>query len=268
MAFFRTSDGAEISYQAGGSGPPLVLVPGIGAGGSIWGPFPKALGRCVFTISYDPRGIGQSKVPEGSPAERTTIRRMALDIREMIEHLGVGRAHILGVSLGGIVAQYLAAEFPGCVDRLVLVATAGRMDAWTRRLVRIFEIMVDRLSPSEYAEVVTPLIASPAFFRNEPIKVADLEARLAYEPGSKGIIHAQIDALRGLDGGGPAIGVPTLVIGGSQDVITPASCSEALSRRIPGSRLLILEGGHSCLMERAEEGLVAILAFLRPEGGR
>ncbi len=263
MPFALTSDGVRIHYDVWGEGRPLALIPGIGVGAAAWGPFPKVMGKCFRTVSYDPRGLGRSQLPPGLRMEDAGLRRMAEDLVEVLRDAGIGRAHLLGVSLGGIVAQYAASEFPGLADRLVLVSTASRLDRWTSRLLRIFEILAGKLDPAEYAEVVAPIIASPAFFKSEPAKVADMESKLRFEAGGRAAILAQVRAIRELDSRRPVIRMPTLVIGGETDFLTPRFCVEAVHEGIEGSKLLMLEGGHSCLMERSEEGLPAILAFLR-----
>jgi pimeloyl-ACP methyl ester carboxylesterase len=263
MPFAETSDGARIYHEVYGEGPVLVLIPGIGATSRVWGPFPKVLGNYFRTISFDPRGLGRSRLPVGTPPEMTSLPRMARDVAELVAHAGAERAHILGISLGGIVAQYVASAHPGTVDRLILVNTAGSMGTWTRRIVEIFEILIHRLPPEEYVRVVVPMMLSPAFFRREKAKVADLEERLRFGPESLPMFKAQIRALRQLDEKKPHIGAPTLIIGGTIDLLTPPFCAEEIHQRVVGSKLVLLEGGHSCLMERSEEGLVSILTFLR-----
>jgi len=259
------TDKAQIHYEAHGSGTPLVLLPGIGCDSGIWGPFPKALGHYFHTVVYDPRGLGRSTGPPGTDLKKTGIDRMARDVAELIRGLGLGQAHILGSSLGGVVAQVLASRYPETVRRLVLVSTSGRLERWSSRVLDVFEILSGRLTPDEYAKVVTALVVSPDYFRLEPKRVEDLENKFVFPVDSADIFHAQVRALRELSSKAPTVEKPTLILGGTQDWLTPPFFSEEIHSRIEGSRLVMLEGGHSCLMERSDEGLVAILGFLRDE---
>jgi pimeloyl-ACP methyl ester carboxylesterase len=267
MPFVEMTDGAQIHYEAYGSGAPLVLLPGIGCDSRIWGPFPKALGHYFHTVVYDPRGLGRSTGPPGTDLKKTGIDRMARDVADLIRGLSLGQAHVLGSSLGGVVAQVLASGYPEVVRRLVLVSTSGRLERWSSRVLDIFEILARRLPPDEYAKVVTSLVVSPDYFRLEPKRVEDLEKKFAFPVDATDIFHAQIRALRELSSKAPTVEKPTLILAGTKDWLTPPFCSEEIHSRIEGSRLIMLDGGHSCLMERSDEGLVAILGFLRDSDG-
>jgi 3-oxoadipate enol-lactonase len=123
---FAHSDGVRIYYEAQGKGPALLLVPGIPAISSDWFPFADRLGERFRVVVYDNRGSGRSDAPPGP----YSTRQLAVDAVAVLDALVIERAHLFGVSLGGMIAQELALGFPERVDRLVLGSTqASTQDA-------------------------------------------------------------------------------------------------------------------------------------------
>jgi pimeloyl-ACP methyl ester carboxylesterase len=261
LTFITTGDGTRIAYEVFGSGYPLLLIPGLGASSRVWGAFPKAMGAHFRVIAFDPRGFGASEAPPST----ISLTTLVTDIADLLTGLGVEKAHLFGVSMGGILAQRFASESPGRVGRLVLVSTTGRMSRWSRRMLDMFEIMARRLSPRDYVTVMGALSLSPAFFEAEKGRVADMENVLVPKESEMGAIRAQVEAIRslGADSASAPIRTPTLVVSGRRDFLTPPAQARELHRSIPGAERLDLEGGHACLLENTEEGLVRILAFLR-----
>jgi 3-oxoadipate enol-lactonase len=224
------------------------------------------MGAHFRAIAFDPRGFGASKAPPAT----VTLSAMVDDIADLLDGLGADRTHLFGVSMGGILAQRFASDHPGRVSRLVLVSTPGRMSRWARRMLDLFEIMATRLDPKEYVTLMATLSVSPAFFETEPARVKDMENALV--PGAREMktLLAQVEAVRSL---GPdpipaRVRAPTLVVAGGRDFLTPPDQADELVKSIPGAERLDLPGGHACLLENTEEGLVRILAFLRGEGDR
>src|SRR3712207_5539058 len=117
---FARSDDVRIYYDDhGGDGPALLLVPGIPAISSDWFPFAERLAERFRVVVYDNRGSGRSDAPLGP----YTVPQLARDAVAVLDALGIERAHVFGVSLGGMIAQELALGFPGRVERLVLGGT-------------------------------------------------------------------------------------------------------------------------------------------------
>src|SRR5688572_26707767 len=114
------SDGGHLAYAERGSGPPILLVRPLGGSMQSWGRFADTLARRLRVISFDPRGAAgaSSRAPL-----RTSTRSMARDARELLDRLQLERVHIYGISLGGMVASWLAVDAPERVDRLVLAST-------------------------------------------------------------------------------------------------------------------------------------------------
>lgn len=266
MKSARVRDGTALQYEVYGKGHPLVLVPGLGASARVWGAFPQALGAWFRVVAFDPRGFGASP----AAPETITMETMVSDLVDLLDALEIPRAHFFGVSMGGIVLQRLAAAHPDRVARLVLVSTTGRMSPWARRMLDVFEILTARLDPGEYVRVMAALSLSPAFFEGGRSKPEDFEKALEPRPEEMASIPPQIAAVRSIAGEPPAadrIGAPVLILSGRQDFLTPPFSAAALHAALPDARWVELEGGHACLMEATEEGLVHVLGFLRESEG-
>ncbi|MBA3414812.1 MAG: alpha/beta fold hydrolase [Chloroflexia bacterium] len=254
-------NGIERFYQVAGNGEPLLLINGIGADSLKWDPLLPALAARFRVITSDNRGAGRSAASPG-PYE---TRQMADDAAALLAHLGVARAHVVGSSMGGMVAQELALAYPTLVDRLVLYGTFARprraiMDPWLTFVVHASE----RLDPTSVTLGWLPWLYTPAFLARPEKVEAALARQEPYPPPAHGIA-AQAEAVRSHDTLDrlPRIAAPTLVLVGAEDVVTPVYYSQELAERIPGARLQVLErGGHSAIWEYPETGAEALVAFL------
>jgi len=256
-----TSPGARIAYEEHGEGAPLLLIHGLGYGRWGWGPVLAPLAERYRVLAFDNRGIGASSVPDGPYSART----MAEDAVAVLEAAGVGRAHVVGTSLGGMVAQALAADFPERVDRLVLACTtpggphAVPFPEATRRLL-------------EQAQSLEPLVALRRFVENAlapdpPEALVDeiVALRVAHPPDPAGW-QAQAAAAASFDGWErlPEIAAPTLVLHGDLDQVVDPGNAPLLARRIPDARLETFPGcGHLFFWERPARVAAVVGEFLR-----
>ena len=254
-------NGIERFYQETGSGDSLLLINGLGGTCLGWEPLVPSLAEHFRVITSDNRGVGRSSAPPGP----YTTRQMTNDAAALLNHFGVVRAHVVGSSMGGMIAQELALAYPSLVDRLVLYGTFARprraiIDPWLTFVVQ----MQERLDPTAVTMGWLPWLYTPAFFA-QPERV---EAALAWQepyPAPAHGVAAQAEAARSHDTLErlPQITAPTLVLVGAEDVVTPVYYSRELAERIPGATLQVLErGGHEVLSEYLEIGTEALLAFL------
>ena len=260
---FARSDDVGIYYEDhGGDGPPLLLVPGIPAISSDWFPFADRLKERSRVVVYDNRGSGRSDAPPGP----YSIAQLAGDVIAVLHALGIERAHVFGVSTGGMIAQELAIGFPDRVERLVLGSThastkdavrprrevslafASETDDWAERM--------RALAPFAFAPGVDPQLLARFIDK----KSGDVQPDHGYRGQIAAFLaHDAVDRLASLE-------QPTLVIAGSQDQIIPAENSKVLCERIPGARLeLIDNAGHLFFIEEAEQTLEVLDAFLFDE---
>ena len=200
-----------------GDGPPIILIPGLGADTRLFSDVVPPLATSYQVVVVDPRGGGQSDKPRG----QYSIEQMADDVAGMFGILGVASADVVGYSMGGKIALQLAADHPELVDHLVLAATAPG-PVVTRWFSRRW-LMMDVVS------------------RIPIVRKADGQPSYAFE--------AQRKASKSFDGRGllSQVKASTLIVRARRDRIVPASDAAEL-QRIPGSSLVDLPGGHLTLV--------------------
>ena len=254
----------SIDYDIHGEGPPLILIGGLGFG--RWGWFKQipALSRHFRTITFDARGERELK---GGVAD------LAADVVALLDHLKVRKAHILGTSLGGFVAQELALRRPDLVDRLVLVCTSyGRgapesLSPWALAdMIGSPALSVERAvrrgletATSEEYRAARP----EEFERIVRWRLADSPSLSAYYEQMRA--GARFDISREVG----SITAPTLVIHGAEDRYVPVANAVALAEAIPGARLRILDNaGHLVFIERFADVNGEVVTFLKPRRPR
>lgn len=257
-------DGASIYYEVRGQGVPLVLITGLGGGHLAWFFQLRPFSRHFRVVTFDSRGIGRSDRPCGP----YSIARMARDVVGLMDWIGVPKAHVLGVSLGGMVAQELAIDHPQRVMKLVLASTSagseegdGRMPRWMAKVgmatgnagvqPRVDSLMKAMNSVSYNTRPFRWLVAPLA--RVYARKVAGEAAASQFQAAAS---HSTVDRLH-------LISAPTLVIAGTDDRLIPASAAGVLAARIANARLVLIEGGsHTLVAEMRGRFNREVLAFL------
>jgi 3-oxoadipate enol-lactonase len=254
------SQGVRIAWEAHGAGPPLLLVQGLGYGRWGWQPVVELLASRHRVIVFDNRGIGDSDKPPGP----YTAAEMAGDALAVLDAAAVARAHVLGASLGGAVAQELALRHAERLDKLVLVATMSGM-------TNMHPIPAPTLQLMAEAPTLEPAVALRRFVENalepepEPALVDRLvELRTANPPDPAGWaaqagIWDTFDVWDEL----PSIDVPTLVVQGEGDVVVDPRNAPLLAERIPGARLKLVAGGHLFFWNRPAELVELVAEFLQ-----
>jgi 3-oxoadipate enol-lactonase len=253
-----STENATVEYEVRGAGPSLVLINGMGFG--RWGFFKQvpALSRHFAAVTFDSR-------VERDPED--LIEGIASDVADLLGHLGVNRAHVLGTSLGGFVAQQLALSRPELVARLVLVSTGHGGEGQEQMSIGAMGKMSGLGALSAKQAVRLGLEgATSARYRAENHEEFEgiVEKRLADSP-SLASYYGQAKAGWRFDASGEVgrISSPTLVVHGSEDRYVPPSNASALAEAIPNARLRVIEGaGHLVFVERAAEVNRKVLEFL------
>lgn len=255
----------ELFYRERGDGPPLLLLPGHGTDSAYWGLQLAGLSADFRVLALDHRGTGRSS----RGAAPLTVERMAEDALGLLERLGIGSAHVLGHSMGGLVAQALALRAPARVQRLVLAATFCRPPARSRFMSGLNSQTLATLGPRAYATLMMGWSYTLGFFEGRREEAEELRGRWAWhlerQPLDPRVLAEQAEAVAETDLSGRVGGLrcPTLVLVGEEDWLTPPGLSRELAERIPGARLEILRGaGHALHIERAPEFNAAVQAFL------
>jgi 3-oxoadipate enol-lactonase len=249
-----------LHYVERGAGRALLLIPGIPAIASDWAPLAERLSGSRRVIAYDNRGSGASTV---TPAPYTCAQ-LAADAVALLAHLGVERADVFGMSLGGMIAQELALGWPDRVDRLVLGCTHCGLEHAARperEAGRAFALETDDWA--ERMEALAPFAFADGVDGELLKRFIEKKSRDAQDPeGYRGQIAAALahDTYDRL----PRIDRPTLIVSGDGDRVIPGASSEVLQERIPGARLeVVLGAGHLFFLERPEESLRLLEDFLR-----
>lgn len=258
--------GLEMYYELHGSGEPLVLVEGLGYSRWMWFKQVPAFSRHFLTVVFDNRGVGRTSKPD----HPYTIRMMADDLAGLLGELGLRGAHVLGVSMGGFIAQELAINYPEMVKGLVLACTSfggSRSLPMPEETLRAIT-EVEGLSREEVIRrgLATGLTASYLERKRE-----EFERMVTWrleEPVPRYAWLRQFEACQAFDASGRvgAIRAPTLVITGDQDRVIPAGNSRLLAEAIPGARLAtVKEAGHLFFIERAAEFNRLVKDFLEED---
>jgi len=251
----------SVAYVASGAGQPVVLVHGGESSRRQYDPFRPLLGPGIRAIAYDQRDVGDTV----ADPEPYTISTLARDCAGLIEALGYERAHLMGASLGGAIAMYVAIEHPERVASLTLVSAPPNAPG------DVAEKII-AMSPDERAKFMLDAVISPEGQRREPALVHQVQSLLR---GSAMLSERRQDAIRTLDCADrlPEITAPTLVINGTDDPLVPATTAEFVAGQIPGATLELIDGGrHGLTLEQRETtaGLVRrfVLAHAPDEPGR
>lgn len=251
----------ELRGDAGA--PPLLLIRGLARTHEHWLELTPLLARSFRLVLLDNRGVGRSSVPR--PPYSTA--QMADDAARVLDAAGLERAHVFGVSLGGMIAQELALRHPARVERLVLgCTTAGRRAGHPVSLRAALTLLGALRFDAERAVAHTaPLVASPAFLARRP-DIIETWQRLARErPPTRAGVLGQLLAAGAHDTVARLgrVRAPTLVLTGDADRLISPENSRYLARAIPGARLELLPGaGHDFTTERPAESTALLEGFL------
>lgn len=265
MPWAQLSD-VRCHYEIEGEGAPLLLIAGLGGTSRLWDPVVPDLGSFFSVIVFDNRGIGQS-IARRTPR---TLWDLSADIVELLDYLQLDRCHVLGVSLGGVIAQRLAIDHPSRIDRLVLVSCADAFSPYLRQMAMLLAHSLRRFPKEMFARTMELLATAPDFLDAN----ADLvEQRIQDKCRSRVKARTVGNQLRCLacsevEPRDYKITVPTLVISGEYDPIIPSCYARRMAQKIPGARFMMVPGaGHNPVVDYPEQVLPRIIPFLQGERG-
>jgi pimeloyl-ACP methyl ester carboxylesterase len=261
MAVADLSD-VQCYYELLGHGEPLLLIPGLGVTSRIWDAVVPELAEHFSLILFDNRGIGQSKAKRNP----TTLRDFTADICELLDVLQLDRTHVLGLSLGGVIALQLAADHSSRIDHLVLASCTDRFTPYLRQVSMLLGKTLGGLRADAFARTVEILGSSPQYLDADPDLIEERVRQKRDQRIPPRAIARQLRCLAGaeIDLAHDPIHAPTLVVAGEYDVLIPSCYSRGLSNRIPGSRfLLVPSAGHNPLVECPDQVLPEIIQFLK-----
>jgi 3-oxoadipate enol-lactonase len=246
-------NGVELHYVEAGSGDPLLLIMGFGGDHLAWAFQVPVFSERYRVITFDNRGAGQSSVPDVP----YTTRMMADDAVGLLDALEIERAHVLGVSMGGMIAQELAMNHPRRVRSLQLHCTYARPDAYMLALMETWRAVRAKATLEEWMRTVALWLFSPKTYRERPefIETIIQTALASPHPFTAMGFLRQGDAVRSHDALArlSALACPTLVSVAEDDVLVPPRFARELAAAIPGAALRLIDGaGHAYFWERPD----------------
>ena len=262
MPAVMVGDGIELFYRESGVGRPVLFIQGLGVDHRGWAGVVPPLASNFRCITFDNRDVGRSAMVESA----YDVVDMMGDALGLLDALNVARADIVGVSMGGVIAQEMAIRHPERVRRLVLVTTYTSGDP---RGTAIFEgqaILRRTLSREQFCRLTFPHAYSHADYRRDGF-VEEMIRRTvsndlwqpqdAYDRHVRAVLNVNTEDRLA------QIAAPTLIIAASDDILTPGRFSSLLAREIPDSRLVTVEGaGHGLIWSHPAEVAREIEAFL------
>ena len=257
-------NGIDLYFETHGQGEPVLMIKGLGHSSKFWFFQIPEFEKRFKSIIYDNRGVGNSDKPK----EPYTIADEALDAIGLLDLLGVERAHVIGCSRGGYIAQELAINHSSRVDKLVLLVTHAGGPEYLDVTGEIWADLLDvaGLSMEEIFRKGVKYLTTEEFFRSRPDLVDRMVAMRMENPQPAHSFKLQFDsavAFNATDRVG-RIEAPTLVVAGRHDRVVPLELCEKLARSIPGAELKVVENAsHMVFIEQPEEVNRAIVDFLR-----
>lgn len=253
-------NGVELFYRDRGTGLPLLFVHGFPLDGTLWQPQLDALSDSYRVIVPDLRGFGESP-----PSPSMTMEQYAGDLEKLLDRLKVDYVVLAGLSMGGYIAFAFYREYPDRVQGLVLVDTRAQADTDEIRANRAATVArVQEQGVAVLADEMVGKLLSPATLKHQPELVERVREMMARQS-----VEGVVAALRGMaerPDSRPMLGnisVPTLVVVGADDTVTPIADAEAMVNAIPGAELAVIpEAGHLSNLEQPEAFNQALREFI------
>ncbi len=252
-------DGTPLAYRLDGAAtaPVLILSNSIATDHTMWDDNVAGFARHFRVLRYDMRGHGDS----GAPAGAYSIDRLGRDVLELMDHLGIERAHFLGLSLGGFVGQWLGVNAPERIDRLVLSNTAPHLGP-----AKYFDEQIAALAERATMEAMAETFLRnwfPAALREDDGPTIRRFRTMILRTTPQGLAGA-FAAVRDADLRRPIalIDRPTLVVGGDHDTVTLPEHSRQIAAAVPGAQLVMLPAVHLPNVEMPREYEDVVLRFL------
>lgn len=251
-------DGCALNVEVAGpdSAPVLMLSNSLGTDLRMWDGQVNPFTERFRLVRYDRRGHGKSDAPAGP----YSMERLGRDVLGILDQLGIEKVNWCGLSMGGMVGQWLGANAPHRINRLVLANTSCYYpvkDPWNERIATVRQ--------SGVAPIADAMLArwfSQGFMEREPATMAWMKDMMIATP-TAGYV-ANCEAVRDMDHRDllSKITAPTLMVAGRYDVATPVEAAEYIRARIPGAALTLLDAGHISNVEQAFDFTAEVMGFL------
>lgn len=265
MPKVRVND-IQMFYEVHGEGFPLMMIMGFTGNTSWWDPrWIETLSEKFKVIAFDNRGAGRTDISD----REYSIKLFADDTAGLMDALGVPRANVLGLSMGGMIAQELLLNYTRKVEKLILCSTncgGAKSVLPSDEVMGILtaDVSALALSAEEVARMTIPLLFTEEFIKNNADLKELMVRQILKNPISNEAFMRQMSAIMQFDTYDrlSQVKTPALILHGKQDILIPPENGSILGKAIPGSRLVSFENCAHGLLEETEEVLGTILEFL------
>lgn len=245
MSFYADSNGTKLFYQIKGEGEPLVLIMGFGADGNVWEKHLEEYQKHFKCIVLDNRGVGKSDQPKGP----YSTWMMAADVVAVMDHAGIDKARLAGISMGGAITQELALNYPNRVHSIALISTWPKFNNYAKTVYENLKKLRVTSKPDEFMELLQLWIFAPPFYQEglDGLKAGQQAARDNTSPQTRDGFEGQLDACISHDTVSRLheIKVATLITCGDMDIFTPPAFSKILHDGIANAEYVAFPtGGH------------------------
>jgi 3-oxoadipate enol-lactonase len=256
----------DVNYKLEGDGPEtIVLINGLADDLESWAfQMDDLLGAGYRVLRFDNRGIGASAKPAGPYSSRM----LADDAKALVDSLGITDFHLMGVSMGGMIAQEYALAYPGDLRTATFACTYAAPGPFCSRMFAMWELMAPVTGVPFIMRDVTLWAFTVPFFEERGEEAAEFETAMRYMDQPVHAYLAQLAVIQQHDTTARLgqLSVPALVLAGEQDILIPASLSRRLADQAPGAEWATTKGGHACLWEHPAEFNQAFLEFIKRHG--
>jgi pimeloyl-ACP methyl ester carboxylesterase len=256
---FAENDDVKIYWEEAGRGAPILLIMGLGWASYLWHRTRPILAEKYRVITFDNRGVGRSDVPAGP----YPIATMAADAAAVLDAAKIDRAHIFGLSMGGMIAQEFALQYPNRAKSLILGCTAAGGSAALQPKPEVIQVLMRRgMTPQEAAEAIDPFIYDSGT-RSDLIE-QDRKLRLEWYPTGEGYM-SQLQGIMAWEAYSRIANItaPTLVVHGESDELVPTGNGKLIAAKIPGAKLVLIpNASHIFPTDQPKISHDAVLSFL------
>ncbi|MBS3786769.1 alpha/beta fold hydrolase [Candidatus Bipolaricaulota bacterium] len=263
----KTINGVDLYYEVKGEGPPLVMIQGLGYSSRFWFNQVPELKEDFELVLFDNRDVGKSEIVD----REYEMEDMARDVKGLIDELNLNQVNVLGLSMGGYIAQHLALGWPDLVEKLILVSTHAGGPKYLAATGDLWEEILDveGLSEREIYRKGYRYSVSEDFFEDEEtveklvdMRVEDAQPEEAYQRQFQAASEFDLSDRLG------EIETDTLIVSGEEDRVVPGQFAEQLNEGIPNSRLEVVEGAaHLIHIEKPEVLNSLVTDFISDSNG-
>jgi len=258
-------DDINVCYDVKGKGFPLVMITGLSGNMDSWDPrLIAGLSEKYSTVLFDNRGAGRTDAPKIN----YTIKMFADDTVRLMDNLKIKKAHIFGISMGGMIAQELTLNYPQKVEKLVLCSTHCGVSKSVPASPKVLSVLISMTAGAKSEDIIRNMFSiafTEDFIKNNPDYIRSATERAMIAPITSDAFRRQLMATSVWDAYTrlPMIKAPTLVMAGKKDILIPPENAKILADRIPRANLVYFEkSGHSLYPHEPEKMLATLLEFL------